>query len=106
MLTTYGTYATAVADASMDVDSVMDPEAGSIPVEELELVARAVDEDEDRTATRIFTEAVDDFGMEPVERFTHVTGFQREEDAQASGESQHGRRRVVMSSAASGRDFR
>lgn len=63
-------------------------------MQQLEQVARAVDEDEDRTAAGIVAEARDDFGVEPVEGFAHVAGFQREEDAQAAGESQHGRRRV------------
>lgn len=84
----------------------MDPQAGSIPVKEFEQVARPVDEDEDRTAAGIFAEAVDDIGVECVEGFAHVVGFQREEDAQAAGKGQHGRRRVVMSSAASDREFR
>lgn len=40
--------------------------------------------------------------MESVEGFAHVARFQREEDAQASGERQHEQRRVDRSSAASG----
>ncbi len=63
-------------------------------MEEFEQVARTVDEDKHRTAAGIFAEAADDFGVEPVEGFAHVAGFQREEDAQAAGECQHGRRRV------------
>jgi hypothetical protein len=41
--------------------------------------------------------------VEAVKGFAHVAGFQREEDAQAAGKSQHGRRRVWRSSAARGR---
>ena len=63
------------------------PETRSIPVEEFEEVARTVDEDEDRAAAGIVAEAVDDFGVESVEGLAHVAGFQREEDAQAAGES-------------------
>ena len=78
----------------------VDPEPGPIPVEEFEEVVRAVDEDEDGTAAGIIAEARDDFGMEPVEGFSHIAGGECEEDAQAAGEGQHGRRRVVRSSAA------
>jgi hypothetical protein len=65
----------------------MDPEASAIPVEELEKVAGTVDEDEDGSAAGIVVEVVDDLGVEPVERFAHVAGFEGEEDAQASRES-------------------
>ncbi len=62
----------------------------------------SVGEDEDRTATGIVTETVDHFGVETVEGLPHVAGFEREEDPQAAGKCQHGRRRVESSSAASG----
>ena len=73
-------------------------------MEKLEQVARTVDEDEDGTTPGIFTETVDDLGVESIEGFSHVAGCDREEYTKAAGEGQHGRRRVVMSSAASDRN--
>ena len=47
---------------------------------------RAVDEDEDGSAAGILAETGEDFGVESVEGFAHVAGFEREEDAQAARE--------------------
>ena len=75
-------------------------------MQQFDEVARAVDEDEDRAAAGIVAEARDDQGMQAVEGLAHVAGFEREEDAQAAGECQHGRRRFDRSSTASGRAAR
>ena len=84
----------------------VDPQAGSIPMKELEQIPRAVDEDKHGTATWVIPEARDHFSVEAVEGLAHITGFQSEEDTKAAGERQHGRRRVDRSSAASGRAAR
>ena len=67
---------------------------------------RAVGEDEDGTATGILAKAAEDFGMESVEGFAHVAGFEGEEDPEAARECQHGRRRAARSSKASGKAAR
>lgn len=84
----------------------MHPEAGAVPVEEFEEIVGTIDEDEDSTAAGIVAEARDDFGVQAVEGFPHVAGCEGEEDAQAAGKCQHGRRRVLSSSTASGRAAR
>ena len=75
-------------------------------MKELDEVAGAVDENEDSAAAGIVAEAGDDQGVKSVEGLAHVAGFEREEDAQAAGECQHGRRRMDRSSTASGRAAR
>ena len=70
------------------------------------MLPRAVDENEHRAAAGIIAEAFDYLGVEAVEGFSHVAGFEREEDAQAAGESQHWRRRFDRSSRANGRAAR
>ncbi len=67
---------------------------------------RAVGEDEDGTATWILAKAAEDFGVESVEGFAHVAGFEGEEDPEAARECQHGRRRAARSSKASGKAAR
>ena len=63
----------------------MNPEAGSIPVEQFDQVVGTVDEHEDRATAGIVAEAGDNQGVKSVEGLAHVAGFQREEDTQAAG---------------------
>ena len=71
-------------------------------MQQFDQIAAFVGEGKDRSATRIVAKACDDFGMQSVEGLAHVTGLEREKDTQAAGECQHGRRRKVRSSTASG----
>ena len=84
----------------------MHPEAGSVPVQEFEQIARAIDEDKNRPTAGIVAKAMKHFGVKTIERLAHVTGFKREKNTQAAGEGQHGWRRVWMSSATRGRTAR
>lgn len=69
----------------------MDPQAGAVPVEQFDQRAGAIGESEDRAATRILAELADHQCMQAVEGLPHVAGFQRQENPQAAGESQHDR---------------
>ena len=66
-----------------------DPQTGSILEQDLDPVAALVGEHEQGTGLRVFLKASGDQRRETIEALGHVAGFHRQEDLQASGETQH-----------------
>ena len=66
-----------------------DPEAGAVPVEDLDHAAAAVAEEESRAAGRVGPEVVAHLGGQSVEAFPHVARVDGDVDLQAAVEAEH-----------------
>ena len=65
------------------------PQPGPIPAQNLDPCMPPVAEHKERSAPRIFSEALGHRGIQPVEPLAHVAGLHRHKDLQAPGETQH-----------------
>ena len=82
----------------------IEDEAGAIPEQDLHLVARLADEDEEMPGEGILPERAFNEGAEPVDALTHVGELGREVDADAGRQTEHhppSRRATTRANAAS-----
>jgi len=66
------------------------PKSGAVKEQNLQTRVSAVDEDKERSRTRVFIQAFSDPRMETVETFSQVTRFDRQEHLETPGKTQHG----------------